>query len=150
MLADETLAVDLSEGFEALRRRWTRGHRSGARKAERLGVTIRLATTPGDWLSYADVTRDSVRRWGADRVLLPHPDGLLQALATHGGRHVQLWLAEHEGRVVAGALCLHSPRLVSYWHGAAREEAFPLRPVIKSRRWTYPFSVILFRRANVQ
>ena len=40
-----------------------------------------------------------------------------------------LWLARAQGKVVAGALCLHARRHVAYWHGAALEEFFPLRPV---------------------
>jgi CelD/BcsL family acetyltransferase involved in cellulose biosynthesis len=125
--SDETLAVDLEEGFDALRRRWTKGHRSAARKAERMGVSVRLASGPDDWQRYEQLTEQTERRWGESRILIPRPPRLFDNLADRPG--VQLWLAESDGRLVAGALCLVAPRHVSYWHGAAAEDAFPMRPV---------------------
>ena len=124
---DETLAIDLDDGFDAVRRRWTKGHRSGARKAERLGVTVRLAQGAGDWAAYESITAHSERRWGEGRLLIPRPAGLFAALAGQPG--VRLWLAEHDGRAVAGALCLESPGHIAYWHGAALDDAFGMRPV---------------------
>jgi CelD/BcsL family acetyltransferase involved in cellulose biosynthesis len=40
----------------------------------------------------------------------------------------ELWVAEHDGTVIAGALCLRDRERVIYWHAAALDRALPLRP----------------------
>jgi lipid II:glycine glycyltransferase (peptidoglycan interpeptide bridge formation enzyme) len=40
-----------------------------------------------------------------------------------------MWLAERDGKAVAGAIMCHDPNHVCYWHGAADAEAFKLQPV---------------------
>jgi hypothetical protein len=123
---DCTHALRLDEDFPHLLRRWRKGHRAAASQAERAGVTVRLAAGDADWRAYFAVYQDTLRRWG-DRATSRHPWALFDALSRRDG--VQLWLAEREGRLLAGALCLYARTHVAYWHGAAREDAFALRPV---------------------
>jgi CelD/BcsL family acetyltransferase involved in cellulose biosynthesis len=125
---DETLATDLRQGFDAVLRTWSKGHRAAARQAERAGVTVSVARGLAEWEAYYEVYRRSRARWG-DRAQSEHPWSLFEALARRDPEDAKLWLARAEGQVVAGALCLHAPRHVAYWHGAALEEFFPLRPV---------------------
>jgi CelD/BcsL family acetyltransferase involved in cellulose biosynthesis len=125
---DETDVLDLSPGFEEVHRRWTKGHRSAVTKARRVGVTVSTASTPEDWRAYHAVFQDSVRRWGKDAFFIHGPE-LFQELGRQRRPNVRLWLARFEGEVVAGALCLYANHHVSYWHGAALQRHFPLRPV---------------------
>lgn len=125
---DATAVVDLSPGFEAVVRDFSKGHRSAARKAFREGVEVARAEGLAAWRAYHEVYEATLGRWG-ERAQGRHPWALFASLARAGDPRVALWLARHRGRVVAGAVCLSGPRHVAYWHGAAREEAFGLRPV---------------------
>lgn len=127
---EDTQVLDLSVGFDAVMQRWNRGHRSGLNKAKRSGVTTRLACSARDWLDYYAVYEDSLRRWGGaassryDRRLFE----ILQHRADSDD-NIKLWLATHQDRIVAGAICLQGPVSMVYWHGAALEQYFDMRPV---------------------
>lgn len=125
---DETDALLLAQGFEHVRRNLSKGHASAVRKAQREGVTVRSAASEQDWRDYFAVYEDSLRRWG-DSASSRYPWCLFDELRRLASPHVRLWLAEHSGRVVAGALCFSSARIVVYWHGAALEQFFPVHPV---------------------
>lgn len=129
--ADETHALPLSGGFEALRQRWAAGGAAllrKVRKAEKQGVAVRRAEGLQDWQDYYEVYERSLGRWG-DRARARYSFPLFETLRKRRSRHIQLWLAAHQDRVVAGALCLYSRKHAVYWHGAALEEGFPLRAV---------------------
>jgi hypothetical protein len=126
--ADETQIVNIREGIEAVTRKGADAHRRAVRKAIRSGVAIRQAHSLGDWLAYYDVYRDSIRRWG-DSATSNHPRRLFEAFWGLHSNNVTLWLAIRDGRVVAGALCLYAKRHAAYWHGAALESDFNVRPV---------------------
>jgi CelD/BcsL family acetyltransferase involved in cellulose biosynthesis len=127
---DHTRAIDLSVGFEAVVRQWNRGHRSAVNKAIRNGIEIRLANAERDWLEYHDVYEDSLRRWG-DAASSRYGRGLFEILHRHADADdaIRLWLATHQGRIIAGAICLYGPAMAVYWHGAALEQHFESRPV---------------------
>ncbi len=125
---DTTQSVDLRDGMDAVLRRWSKGHRATIRQAQRAGVRVRTARDASDWDAYFDVYRDTVDRWG-ERATVVYGREVFHAIACHGGPRVRLWLAECDDRVVAGALCLESARIVVYWHGAAMRDYFDRRPV---------------------
>ncbi len=62
-IADETQTCNLEGGFDTVYRLSRKGHRQNARKAIKLGVTVRQADTIGDWNSYYEAYQDSLRRW---------------------------------------------------------------------------------------
>jgi len=124
---DTTRALDLSEGFEAIFRGWTKGHRAAVKQAQREGLSVRTAETPADWRAYYDAYRDSVRRWG-DSASAVYGARLFDILGETKSPDVRLWVAVDGDRVVAGALCLYARRHVVYWHGAALEDYFAKRP----------------------
>lgn len=127
---DRTLTLDLGPAFEDILRQWSRGHRSSIGKAIRSGITVRRARDDADWRNYYAVYLDSERRWGANASSHYGPgffDVLRQRAETDS--RIELWLAMSEDRVVAGALCLYSPRIAVYWHGAALQTHFESRPV---------------------
>ena len=63
---DETRAIRLEDGFDTIYRRWTKGHRSAVRQAQRSGVTTKIATTIDEWHTYYALYEDSLRRWGEE------------------------------------------------------------------------------------
>ncbi len=123
---DDTLALSLGCGYEALWEGCAHGHRRAARKAERNGVTVRATVSHGDWTAYAAAYEDSVRRWGAGGAL---GAALFEEMERRAGEWSTLWVAELDGRVVGGLLCLYAPHHVACWHSAVLEEALPLSPM---------------------
>jgi len=125
---DETHAIELTPGFEAIFKGWTKGHRSAAKKAQREGVEIRLARSPEDWEAYFLAYQDSLERWG-NKASSQYKRSLFDGMRSQRSQNILLWLATFNGRVIAGCLCLYAKHHVAYWHGAAVEEYFKLRPV---------------------
>ncbi len=125
---DETHVIALPADFAENFRSWSKGARAAVKQSAREGVTVRLADGEADWRAYYEVYLDSVRRWG-ERAGARYDWSLFGALAGRRSEAVRLWLAEHEGNVIGGALCLYARRHVVYWHGAALEANFKLRPV---------------------
>ncbi len=128
MTKDETYCLDLSIGLEKIYRCSTKGHSSAVRKARKAGVEIELAETSEDWKHYFHVYQDSLERWGV-KARVAYTQYLFDLLFLCESPNIKLWLARHDGLVIAGALCFYSPSHVVYWHGAALSSHFNLRPV---------------------
>ncbi len=124
----ETHALRLSGSFEEVYKRGSKGHTSAERKARREGVRSRRAASASDWQTYFSLYEDSLRRWG-DKTTSKYEWELFALLAQKQSRNVTLWLAEYQDRIIAGALCFYSKRHIGYWHGAALDSFFHLRPV---------------------
>lgn len=127
-IEDDTHALDLRSGFEAIAAGWRKGQRSAIRRAERAGVEIREATSRSEWNGFIAAYEDSLRRWG-DTATTRYPAGLFIDIFERCSPHVRMWVAIVEGEVAAGALCFYAGEHAVYWAGAAREEYLPLRPV---------------------
>jgi CelD/BcsL family acetyltransferase involved in cellulose biosynthesis len=125
---EHTQAIDLRDGFEAVVRRWSRGHRSSAHKGQRAGVVVRRATSEADWRAYVTIYEASRDRWGS-ALRVDYRSELFDVLRRRASEHVELWLAVVDEVIVAGALCFTTPWHTVYWHGSALEAYFPLRPV---------------------
>lgn len=125
---DVTHVLRLTEGFEPIHARWTKGHRSAARKASREGVSVLVATKPAEWQSYYKVYEATLRRWGS-KASSKYGWELFEAMLKRQLPSVRLWLACFQGQVISGALCLYAKTHVAYWHGASLEDHFHLRPV---------------------
>lgn len=126
---DETYMLPLSEGFDAVFRRWNHGHRSAARKAMREGLTIRVASTESEWLAYYQAYQDSLRRWGG-KATSRYGRQLFEEMRRRKSPYIRLWLADYRGAIVAGSLVLYSRTHAGAWHAATQEEYFQLRPAI--------------------
>lgn len=127
---DATEALDLAPGFDSI---WNDWRKSGAaarnvKKAVKSGVQIRLAEGEKDWKEYFGIYQDTLRRWG-DKATSNYGWAIFRELEKRSGGHIKLWLATRESGIIAGAICLYGPKHAVYWHGAALEEYFPLRPV---------------------
>jgi CelD/BcsL family acetyltransferase involved in cellulose biosynthesis len=127
---DETYAIDLEPGFDAVYSDWSSSCRRAERKARRSGVLVKVADSEDEWREYYRAYEDSLRRWG-DKALGPLTDwALFQKMFDTHSEHIKLWLAmTKDGDVAAGALMLYAQRHIMYSRGAAFEEHFPLRPV---------------------
>jgi len=113
---------DVTSGF-------TDGHRSGMHKGERMGVTVREATSIEDFRAYFGAYEDCLRRW--ENPTSEYPWELFKngsALTEEHPEHLRLWLAEAEGEVIAGAWFFYWNHHVDYWHAASYEEYFDYRP----------------------
>lgn len=125
---DTTRSLDLTPGFEAILKGWTKGHLSAAKKADRLGVSVRLASTLEDWQAYFGLYEKSLERWG-DKATSSYEWRLFESMCRLNSPHVRLWLASAEGQVIAGALCFYAADHIVYWHGSADAAHFEYRPV---------------------
>jgi hypothetical protein len=125
---DNTHVLRLTGDMKAIERRFSKGHRAAIRAARKNGVTISLATELEDWRRYYSAYEDSLRRWGP-RATSRYTWGLFDQFFRLASPRVRLWIAERDGELLAGALCFYARSHVDWWHGAAFESAFHLRPV---------------------
>ena len=51
----ETHAINLEKGFDVIASNMSKGHRSAVKQAIRSGVSVRIASSIEDWLSYYQV-----------------------------------------------------------------------------------------------
>lgn len=125
---DETQVLFLYHDFDLAFKGWTKGHRSASNKAKNDGVKIRVASSIDDWKSYYCVYQDSLRRWG-EKAAGRHNWEIFNEMFHRNSPYIKLWLAYFEDNIVAGAICFYSKKHVAYWHGAALERYFNIRPV---------------------
>jgi len=125
---DETQVLHLTDGFEAIYKTWTKGHRSAARKALKQGVSVLHATTLEDWRNYYHVYEASLRRWG-EKTTSYYAWPMFLDMFQRRSPHIQLWLAVYGNKVISGALCFKAKKHIAYWHGASLKEYSYLRPV---------------------
>ena len=125
---DFTRVLQLGEGLEALRRRFSKDHRAAVEQARRTGVEAAGARGDAAWAEYAQLYQPSLERWGK-RASTRHDPRLFEELKRREGRNVRLWLARYQHEVVAGAILLQQGEHLSYWQGATRSERFHLHPM---------------------
>jgi len=124
---DFTQVIDLEAGLPAIVKTWTKGHRAAIGQAQRAGVRVECASFVDEWREYFHCYEDSIRRWGA-RAGSRYSWQFFENLRALGRENVRLWLAKRDSCILAGALCFYHNRHVVYWHGAAYERFFKLRP----------------------
>ncbi len=126
-LMDHTQVLMLDElNPENIFKGWTKGHKSAAKKAIREGVYIELARSEQDWKDYYTIYLDSIRRW-EDKASSFYEFSLFQNIRAL--EKAKLWLAKFKGKNIAGCLCFYHNKHLVYWHGAALEAFFHLKPV---------------------
>jgi len=125
-----THLLDLDAGWEAVQRRFSRGNRASINRGKRAGTTTRTAESLDDYRAYYSIYEASLQRWG-DRATSRYPWRLFEVgreLALRSPGAMRLWLAEAEGRVLAGAWVFTWNRHAVYWHGATDVASSALRP----------------------
>jgi len=121
--ADWTQVLDLSQGFESIFARWSKGHHSGTKKGLRQGISAETATTESDWQSYFGMYEESLARWGNDATNR-YGWALFASMLKKHSPKIRLWLARYEGKLVSGALCIYHNAHVAYWHAASTREFY--------------------------
>ena len=124
-----TQVLNLRDGIEGVERLWKSKGNAIPRKARQAiakGIEIYKAS-PLDWEGYIKAYQDSLRRWGENASSVQGRQ-LFDLLRDTNTDDVQLWVAKHEGDVIAGAIVLYASNHASYWHGAAFESHLKLRP----------------------
>jgi CelD/BcsL family acetyltransferase involved in cellulose biosynthesis len=109
-------------------RDWSPDPRRKVRMAREGSVRIRIADSEADWHAYHAVYEKSLKRWGA-RASSAYPESLFERLRGLPADAMKLWLAEHEGRTIAGYVAFYHNRHACIWHGASDPEFFRLGAV---------------------
>jgi hypothetical protein len=126
---DETHVINLEREFDEIAKGFSKGHRTAVKQAIRGDVSVRLASSPKDWLDYYKTYETSVNRWGKRLLGVKYSWDLFQEISRRRSPNIELWLSIYKDRVISGALCFHSKRHFVYWHGASIDTYFNLRPV---------------------
>jgi CelD/BcsL family acetyltransferase involved in cellulose biosynthesis len=120
-----THLIDLTPGFAAL---WTdrveKQRQKRARRAQRLGVSVRRAGRSGDLARYFEIYCRRNAEWGD---AAHHPLTLFRELLARGGDSVRLYVAEHEGAIVGGHFNFYWKNSVIAWTGMTTPERTSLQ-----------------------
>jgi hypothetical protein len=123
-----THVLDLAEGFDAVFRNCSKGHRYSAGKAKKTGIQVGVAETEEEYrLYYYQVYQDALNRWG-DGTLVTYPYRLFEQIWLHRSESMKLWVAKLDGEMISGSLNFYYNRLVIAWHATTRKGYFSHRP----------------------
>jgi hypothetical protein len=118
-----TQVLELEGGFESLIKGFSKGHRAAYTKGRREGIVIRSARSNADVDAYYELYTQAIKRWGSSRK--PYPKELFSGivyLAEQRPQVAELWLAERQGVILAGAVLFYWQGHADYWHGATHED----------------------------
>jgi hypothetical protein len=121
---DAIMTLDLTRGPEALRKEFNKGRKSDITFAQKAGVTVRDWESEDEFRQYYDIYTDWCRRKEID--VTPF-DVMRAAFGLRQSR--RLFLAFHEGKVVAGSVVRYVPSGVAeYSANNSTPSALNLRP----------------------
>jgi hypothetical protein len=124
---DRSVVLDLSPGYDAIEARWraqTPKLLQYSRKALRSGVVISRADRADQWKEFARIhalLRDRIE----DATV--YSGDFLETLRASGDPRVQLWIATHHDRIVAGQIALPHGSHVALFIKGATPEALALK-----------------------
>ncbi len=124
-----TQAIALAPGYTALRKAFRKGHRSDIKAAQKLGMSVRLASSRCEIDQYYQVYVSSLQRWDKSASGF-YPPRLFYDLfeQAQAGAPIQFWLAHTNERVIGGALIVCHQDHATYWHGAYHSDYFSHHP----------------------
>ncbi len=122
---EEAQIVRLDRDYEELSSRFKPSARNKIRKALKAGVEVRRASSEGDFLAYHEMLAASERKWGVDSGFGAE---FFTELARLEGDAVQMWIAEHDGRIIAGDLNFALHGMIMNWGNVSHESARRLAP----------------------
>ena len=124
-IEDTLQVVSLDASYEQLETRFKPSARNKVRKATKAGVIVRRAESEADFLAYHAVLDECSREW----TIRPRPGReFFSALSELDRNVVQMWLAVHEGDVVAGDLNFALHGTVLNWGNVSTDAAKLLAP----------------------
>lgn len=116
--------LDLAQGPEALFRGFSDNKKTNIKKAIKKGVTVAIATDTNEWREYYRVYKDWSQR---KRLACASEQEFLSLLSLTANR--KLFVARHQGRIVAGVIVRFVPQgVVEFAANASFEDSLPLRP----------------------
>lgn len=117
--------VPLDRSYEELFAAFKPSARNKIRKARRAGVRVRRASGEDDFLAYFELHEECSREWS----VRPRPGReFFLGLSGLDPSMVQVWLAVHEGRVIAGDLNFSLHGAVMNWGNVSSGTARKLAP----------------------
>jgi CelD/BcsL family acetyltransferase involved in cellulose biosynthesis len=124
-VGEEAQVVRLARPADEIQAGFKPAARNKIRKAVSAGVAVRRARTESDFLEYGRILADCSRRWGGRCDFGP---AFFRGLALLDPDLVQMWLAEHEGRIIGGDLNFVLHGMVVNWGNVSLESAKQLAP----------------------
>jgi lipid II:glycine glycyltransferase (peptidoglycan interpeptide bridge formation enzyme) len=124
-IADATLLIDVSGGWEAVQAKFRRTTRREIRQGFERGVEI-VDGGAGDVADFFALMKSTCQRQGArpSPGTLKDAEALFAAFASRG--KARLWFAVHEGRRLAGGLAFVFGNRVSFWKKGWDQTGNPL------------------------
>lgn len=116
-----THILKLNPDYQQILKSFKRGRRFGIKKAAKLGIEAKIATTEQEFQSYFEVYEDTLKRWG-DKTLVTYPYKLFQNIFLQNDSKIKLWLARLDSEVISGAITFEHNRIVNCWHAATKND----------------------------
>jgi CelD/BcsL family acetyltransferase involved in cellulose biosynthesis len=117
---NEAQILELGREFDELWNGFKPSVRNKVRKASNAGVTVRLAVSLEDFLTYHGMLEECSTRWGVGNVFTRD---FFAALFESGSERVQVLLAVHDDLVIAGDLNFLWKDTVFNWGNVSRNSA---------------------------
>jgi predicted N-acyltransferase len=95
-------------------------------RARRENVAVRRGESLRDWRTFFSIYESALVRWG-DGASSRYDWSHFSAIRRTAGERAELWIAEREGRPLAGAVNLTSQSVVQGWSSATTRESLEAR-----------------------
>jgi lipid II:glycine glycyltransferase (peptidoglycan interpeptide bridge formation enzyme) len=115
------------DDYDSVYSHFRKDKRRAIRRAQELGVTVYLATSEEDYLTYWQIYTDTLRRWGKN-TKCQYQYELFHRIFNEAGIAAKLFLAKYDGRTIAGKLQFYHNQIVIGWHSATYEDCFGYHP----------------------
>lgn len=117
--------IALDKGYDSVWEGFRPSARNKVRKARKAGVVVRRAVSETDFMEYHGMLVECSERWGEECAFGP---AFFSTLSTFDREIVQMWLAEHEGKVIGGDLNFVLHGRIMNWGNVSRDSARALAP----------------------
>jgi len=117
-----TQVLSLDRGVESVYKNFTKKARQSCTKAERLGVSVR-PIEKSEVKAYFDIYAETISRWGK-KTIFSYPEEIFHNIAEIAGDRAKIWVAEKEGKMIAGLVAFYWNGIVHAWQAAGLREYF--------------------------
>jgi len=117
-----TQVLSLDRGVESVYKNFTKKARQSCTKAERLGVSVR-PIEKSEVKAYFDIYAETISRWGK-KTIFSYPEEIFHNIAEIAGDRAKIWVAEKEGKMIAGLVAFYWNGIVHALAGSRPERIF--------------------------